>query len=88
MMFIFGFFWSSLNTALAWGYFTWAMESRGNGDRSSPVLKTVFNLLVAFPIAAFFCIMPAFGGWIVVPLAQRVSMLFGLAVLVIFVLTQ
>ncbi|TCD66825.1 hypothetical protein EIP91_000903 [Steccherinum ochraceum] len=73
MMFIFGFFWTSVNTALAWGYFTWALESRRNGDKSSPVLKWTVNLLIAFPIAAFLCIMPAFGGWIVVPLAQRQS---------------
>ncbi|KAL4241419.1 hypothetical protein ABKN59_000299 [Abortiporus biennis] len=73
MMYIFGFFWSSVNAFVTWGYFAWLCSSNGTKRNSSgyTFVKVLFNLLVVFPVFVVLVVMPFFGGWIVVPLAQK-----------------
>ncbi|KAI0080681.1 hypothetical protein K474DRAFT_1704492 [Panus rudis PR-1116 ss-1] len=71
MMFFFGFVWGVVNLAMAGIYYTLAFGGRRVLPPVLSFLMVLFNVLIMFPIWAFLVIMPFFGGWIVVPLAQR-----------------
>ncbi|KAH8106304.1 hypothetical protein BXZ70DRAFT_431326 [Cristinia sonorae] len=78
MMFIFGFLWAGVNIVVAWNYARWV--SRGAfwngtewGTPTGPrkAFKWLFNLFIAFPFFLLLIILPPFGGWILVPIAQN-----------------
>ncbi|KAH8106305.1 hypothetical protein BXZ70DRAFT_431020 [Cristinia sonorae] len=77
MMFIWGFFLSCINLTMVWTIIFWvAMDPLFNGPdwrNVSPrrkAFKWSFAIFIAFPICACLLVLPGFGGWILVPLAQ------------------
>ena len=72
MMFLFGFVWGVVNLGVAWMYYAWLFGSSSSKNAVLTSLNVLFNIFVVLPFWAFLIIMPFFGGWIVVPIAQRV----------------
>ena len=72
-MFFFGFIWGVVNLfvmgAILNQVFSW------DTSRRRTTMWTIFKVLLSLiliPIAAFLIVMPFFGGWIVLPIAQHV----------------
>ncbi|THH33627.1 hypothetical protein EUX98_g498 [Antrodiella citrinella] len=59
-MFLFGWIWSPVNVLVYWAYFAWALTSRRGR-----------SICIGLPLTLFIIIIPAFGGWIVVPIVER-----------------
>ena len=76
MMIIFGFFLSSVNFMVAWGYYAMVHESNWQRRRSNSTLRWLSSVFVALPIWTFMVIMPFAGGWIVTPLVKQVCFYF------------
>ena len=74
MMFIFGFFWGWVNIGVAWGYLSFWTEDRHSRSGGTNAMIDFLSIFIAVPVAAFLCIMPFFGGWIVTPIVQQVCL--------------
>lgn len=72
MMFFFGFVWGIVNMLVTGAYLSQAFKVPAKNFAG--VLFFVFNLFVSIPLFILFTIMPFFGGWIVVPIVQQVSL--------------
>ncbi|TCD66645.1 hypothetical protein EIP91_001062 [Steccherinum ochraceum] len=68
MMFIFGFALSAVNLLIFRIYYGAQFDSKESRPSAK---KWALHILVVFPVMLFFAVMPAFGGWIVVPIAQN-----------------
>lgn len=72
MMFLFGFVWGVVNLCAAWMYYAWLFGSGSSRGRFLTTMNVLANVFIVLPFWATLIIMPFFGGWIVVPIAQRV----------------
>lgn len=78
MMFFFGFIWGIANLGMMAAVIgeTWSWEpSSFKNSRAWGAVKLLFVTFILFPISAVLIIIPFFGGWIVLPLAQKVRYL-------------
>lgn len=76
VMFLFGFVWGIVNLGVAWMYYAWLFGSGSSRGRVLTTLNILANVFIVLPFWAVLIIMPFFGGWITVPIAQRVSLLY------------
>ena len=78
LMFIFGFFWSGVNVLFVILYFVSTGPNKSSyhflGDSGGRTFKRLFDTFIILPISLFFILMPAFGGWIVTPIARKVRL--------------
>ncbi len=72
MIFLFGFVWGIVNLGVAWMYYAWLFGSNSSRNGVLSFMNVLFNIFVVLPFWAVLIIMPFFGGWIAVPIAQRV----------------
>ena len=72
MMFLFGFVWGIVNLGVAWMCYAWLFSSSSTLGAVLTTMNILANVFLILPFWLILIIMPFFGGWIVVPIAQRV----------------
>ncbi|THG96428.1 hypothetical protein EW026_g5406 [Hermanssonia centrifuga] len=72
MMFIFGFPWGIVNLVVVyWHYSQVTNSGRINSSTCTRMLLVLYSIFIFLPVALALVILPFFGGWIVVPVAQQ-----------------